>query len=138
MFKRPEEIIVLVLAALWVALTYFTATYIGTNVYTIFLITGLTLAWAVICFILWQRNLSGAIWPFFLGCLVACWWPILDWFAIKDFIVPGAESQTLVIAKPWYAGWTFKIILATIPVILGYVFKWKRARQRQFEQASSF
>lgn len=138
MFKRPEELIVLILGLLWVALTYFLTASFGADTYTVLLITGLTLVWAVVCFVLWQKNLSHMIWPLFLGCLVACWWPLLDWFAIKDFIIPGAESQAIVVAKPWYAGWTFKIILALIPVGLGYFIKLKRARQNKIKTASSF
>ena len=49
MFKRPEEIIVLVLAVIWVVLTYFIAAFLGADTYTIFLITGLTLVWAGVC-----------------------------------------------------------------------------------------
>ena len=138
MFKRPEEFIVFVLGLLWVAFTYFLTTYFGANTYTSLVITGFTLLWAVVCFVLWQRDLSRMIWPWFLGLLVACWWPFLDWFAIKDFIVPGAESQAIVVAKPWYASWTFKIILALIPVALGYFIKFKRARQTKIDTASSF
>ncbi|MCP1660222.1 hypothetical protein [Neisseria perflava] len=138
MFKRPEELIVLILAVLWIVLTYFLAAYTGAAAYTVLLISVLTAVWAVVCFFLWQRGLSRLIWPLFLGALVACWWPWLDWYAVKDFIAPGAESQAIVVAKPWYAGWTFKIILAAIPVALGYAFKWKRARQTKISINSSF
>ena len=34
MFKRPEELIMAVLAALWVVLTYFAASYFGAPVHT--------------------------------------------------------------------------------------------------------
>ena len=138
MFKRPEEIIVLVLGLLWVVLSYFLAGYLGADTGTTLMITGLTLIWAAVCFILWQRNLSRPIWPLFLGFLVACWWPFLDWFAIKDLIVPGAESQAIVVAKPWYASWTFKNILALIPVALGYFVKFRTARKQKITAASSF
>ena len=75
MFKRPEEIIVLILALLWVALSYYFAAILISDAYTILLITVLTFVWAAICFLLWQRNLSRHIWPLFLGRLVACGWP---------------------------------------------------------------
>ena len=58
MFKRPEEIIVLVLALLWVALSYYFAAILILDAYTILLITVLTFIWAIACFLLWQRNLS--------------------------------------------------------------------------------
>ncbi|WP_373796716.1 hypothetical protein [Neisseria dentiae] len=125
MFKRPEELIVAVLAALWVVLTYLIANYFGAPAQTKLLISALTLICAAVCFVLWQRNLSRAVWPFFPGLLVACWWPYLDWVAVRDILVPGAESSAIVISKPWYASWTFKIIIAIVPVVLGYAVKWK-------------
>lgn len=129
MFKRPEELIVLSLGLLWLALTYFISNYMGLPTYTVFLITGLTLAWVIVCFSLWQKGFSPLIWPFFLGFLVACWWPFLDWFAIKDIIVPGSESEAIIITKPWYATWSMKLILAATPIILGYFIKWKQSRK---------
>ncbi|MBF0803439.1 MULTISPECIES: hypothetical protein [Neisseria] len=125
MFKRPEELIVAVLAALWVVLAYLAADYLGAPAQTKLLISALTLICTALCFILWQRNLSRAVWPFFLGMLTACWWPYLDWMAVRDILVPGAESSAIIINKPWYAGWTFKTILAAAPVVLGYAVKWK-------------
>lgn len=67
----------------------------------------------------------------FLGCLVACWWPMLDWLAVKDIIVPNSEAAAIVVAKPWYAGWIFKSFLALLPVVAGYAFKWKKSRNVQ-------
>ena len=58
MFKRPEEIIVLILALLWVGLSYYFAAILISDAYTILLITVLTFVWVAICFLLWQRNLS--------------------------------------------------------------------------------
>ncbi|STZ76423.1 hypothetical protein [Bergeriella denitrificans] len=134
MFKRPEELIVLVLALLWVALTYFGAASLGADAATVFLITGLTLAWAAVCFLLWQRNLSRLIWPFFLGALAACWWPLADWYAVKDLPAAAAAQAEM----PWYAGWTFKGIWAALPVLLGYTFLWKRTRRRKLAEAANF
>ncbi|MDO4641152.1 MAG: hypothetical protein Q4A84_05545 [Neisseria sp.] len=130
MFKRPEELIMAVLAALWVVLTYFLAGYIGAPTQTALLIAALTLIWAGVFFMLWQRGHSAWSWPVFLGLLVACWWPALDWYAIRNLVAAGVASETIVIGKPWYASWTFKIILAVVPVVLGYGFKWKIARKK--------
>lgn len=129
MFKRPEEFIMAILAALWVVLTYFLADYLGAPTAPTLLITALSLIWAIVFFIVWQRNASRLIWPLFLGLLVACWWPFLDWYAVSDILVPGASTDTIVIAKPWYATWTFKLIIAAIPVLLGYAVKWKMKRK---------
>jgi len=117
MFKRPEEIIVLILALLWVALSYYFAAILISDAYTILLITVLTFVWAAICFLLWQRNLSRHIWPLFLGSLVACWWPYFTWLASD---VPEGT---------WYSGWTFKSIIALIPVVAAYIFKWKQRKK---------
>ena len=129
MFKRPEEFIMAILAVLWVVLTYFLADYFGAPTHTALLITALTLIWAVVFFIVWQRNVSRLVWPLFLGLLVACWWPFLDWYAVSDILVPGASTDTIVIAKPWYATWTFKLIIAAIPALLDYALKWKMKRK---------
>lgn len=118
MFKRPEEIIVLILAVLWIAGTYFLAALFGADAYTVLKITALTLLWSATSFLLWQKNLSRHIWPLLLGCLTACWWPYLN-----QSVAPGS--------LPWYASWTFKTILALIPVTAGYLFKWKQYRQRK-------
>lgn len=129
MFKRPEELIVAILAILWVVLTYFSANYFGAPTQTSLLITALTLIWAAVCFVLWQRNLSRYIWPCFLGLLVACWWPFLDWFAISGLVPAQSVSETIIVAKPWYATWAFKIIIALVPAAIGYFIKWKRSRK---------
>ncbi len=63
-----------ILAALWVVLTYFIADYLGAPTHTALLISALTLIWALVFFILWQRNitpdLAGVSRPFG-GLLVA-------------------------------------------------------------------
>lgn len=128
MFKRPEELIMAVLAALWVVLTYFAASYFGAPVHTALLICTLTLIWAAILFLLWQRDRIRLIWPLFLGLLTACWWPLLDWYAVSKFVEPGAVADTIVINKPWFASWTFKIILALVPTVAAYAVKYKHYR----------
>lgn len=129
MFKRPEELIMVVLAALWVVLTFFLASYFGAPTYTALLIAALTLIWGAVFFMLWQRNKTAWLWPVFLGLLVACWWPFLDWYAVRDLVAAGVANETILVAKPWYATWTFKIIAAVIPVVLGYGMKWKTSRK---------
>lgn len=136
MFKRPEELIVLVLALCWVGLTYFAAAAFTGDTYTTLLISGLTLAWALVCFALWQRNLSRLIWPLFIGTLVACWWPLLDWFAFKDYA--DSTQEALAIDAPWYTGWTFKLILAIVPTLFAFYWRWQRARRRRLAEAANF
>ena len=57
--KKPEEIIMAVLAALWVILTYFVLTYIGAHLETSLTITGLTLLWCVVAFVLVRHQRRG-------------------------------------------------------------------------------
>lgn len=129
MFKRPEELIMAVLALLWVVLTYFLAAYFAAPTQTALLITVLTLVWAAVFFGLWQRNKTNLIWPLFLGLLVACWWPFIDWLAIHSIVTPEAAGETIVVNKPWYDSWTAKGILSAIPTALGYLFKWKQHKK---------
>ena len=58
MFKRPEEIIVLILALLWVGLSYYFAAILISDAYTILLITVLTFVWAAICFFFMATQLK--------------------------------------------------------------------------------
>lgn len=125
MLSKPEEFIMAVLASLWVVLTYFMASYAGMPVHTALLITVLTLLWALVLFLLWQRNRTRLLWPVFLGLLVACWWPALDWLAVKDLLIPGVESSTIILNLPWYATWTAKLIYALLPILGGYAMMWK-------------
>ncbi|HFC6393979.1 hypothetical protein [Neisseria bacilliformis] len=129
MFKRPEEFIVAVLAALWVAASYFAAARFGAPAHTALLIAVLTLLWAIVFFLLWQRERTRLLWPLFLGLLAACWWPMLDWYAVRGIVPPETAGEMIVIAKPWYASWTFKIILALIPAAAGYAWMFKTSRR---------
>ena len=131
MFKRPEEFIMAILAGLWVALTYFIVHYLGAVTQTSLMITGFTLLWSIAFFALWQRNLTRAIWPLFIGLLVACWWPYLDWMSIRNLLLPGAETDTIILAKPWYAIWTFKLILSVIPTLLGYLLMFQQRKKNK-------
>lgn len=134
MFKRPEELIMAALAVLWVVLTFFVASYWGLPTQTALLITVLTLVWAAVLFLLWQRNLSYHIWPVFLGLLVACWWPFWDWYAVRDIVAVGGLDESIVVSKPWYATWTFKLILAAVPIAFGYWLKWRMAQKRRLAE----
>jgi hypothetical protein len=129
--KKPEEIIMAVLAALWVILTYFVLTYIGAHLETSLTITGLTLLWCVVAFVFWQKNLMAWLWPVFIGLLIACWWPFWDWFAIKDVVDTSRIGDTLLMTKPWYATWAFKFAIAIVPTLIAYVAAWKLAQKRK-------
>lgn len=131
MMKKPEEFIVAVLGALWVVLTWVVAAYFGIPAQTALLITVLTLLWTIVVYLLWARALLGWVWPIFLGLLVACWWPALDWLAIRDVLTPDAQTGTIILNKPWYATWTFKFILALVPVALGYGAAFMAVRKRK-------
>lgn len=132
MFDRPEEIIMAVLAALWIVATYVLASAFGASAKYIWLITGLTAVWSLVSFLLWQGNRTHLLWPLLLGLLVACWWPYLDWIAVRNLAPAAATADgVIVLQKPWYASWTFKLILSALPLIGGYVWKFYAARQRK-------
>lgn len=115
-----------ILAGLWVVLTYFICAYADMPTDTNLVITLFTLIWGIVFFLMWQRNQTRRIWPVFLGLLVACWWPSLNWIAYKDIVIPNNNVSTVIIHLPWYASWTAKFIYALIPVIAGYAWKIKR------------
>ncbi|EFE48845.1 hypothetical protein NEIELOOT_02436 [Neisseria elongata subsp. glycolytica ATCC 29315] len=83
--------------------------------------------------LLWQRDRIRLIWPLFLGLLTACWWPLLDWYAVSKFVGPGAVADTIVINKPWFASWTFKIVLALVPTVAAYAVKYKHYRNHRHD-----
>ena len=129
--RKPEEFIIAVIGILWVILSYFIADYLGAPTQPPLLICVLSLLWVIVAFAVWQRHWMDWVWPVFLGLLVACWWPLLDWLAIKDIILPSANTDTIVIAKPWYDTWTFKIILSIVPMLIGYAAKWRLSSARK-------
>ena len=131
MFQKPEEVIMAILAAAWVVLTYFLAGWTGATAKYVLLISGLTAGWAVVAFWLWRAGWADELWPLLLGGLVACWWPWLDGFALRHIVAPAA-GEVLVVGKPWYASWLFKIILALLPVVGGYVYKWRKGQKPKF------
>ncbi|WP_274572106.1 hypothetical protein [Neisseria leonii] len=133
MFKRPEELIMAALALLWVVFSYFAVSYLGAPAQTALLTAALTLIWATVFFLLWQRNLTRLIWPLFLGLLTACWWPVLDWFAVRGLVAPEAFGDTIIVQKPWYASWTFKLIAAAVVALSGYGFKWKQYKKHTID-----
>ena len=130
--KKPEEIIMAVLAALWVILTYFVLNYFGTDIVTTLTITGCSLLWVIVAFVFWQKSLMAWLWPIFIGLLVACWWPILDWLY---FHLSGMDTSLInevtMVEKRWYATWTFKLFIAIIPTLIAYVAAWKLAQKRK-------
>lgn len=132
MFKRPEELIMAIFALLWVGLAYFVAGWAtAASVKYTWWITGLNLVWVVVAFLLWQADRIRLIYPILLGALVLCWTPWLDWFMVRH-VVPAADGSVLLPARPWYATWTFKLVLTILPIIGGYVWQWRRHRQRQW------
>ena len=128
MFKRPEELILAVIAVIWLIITFFIGRYVGMDSAGIIKTVAATALWSFVLFILWQKDRLNFIWPWFVGLLIACWWPYLDWLAKKDM---PAETigDALIISAPWYATRKFKLILAFVPVVAAYIFMWKKHRQ---------
>lgn len=131
MLNKPEELIMAFLLAVWVVLTYCAAAYAtGASVKYVFLITGFTALWSVVSFILWQAGRANGLYPVLAGALVACWWPWLDWLAVRGVAATG--NDVLVVVKPWYASWWFKLTLVALPIVGGYVRQWRKSQKPNF------
>lgn len=120
--KRPEEIMMAVLLAVYAVLTYMAAAYLlEARTETALLVALLTLVVLLPAFLLWQRNRAAWLWPCLLGLLAACWWPYFDGLAVKDTAVPlTGLHDAATVDLPWYATWTFKLLLAAMPIAGGY------------------
>ena len=130
MFNKPEELIMAVLAGLWVVASYFLAGFTGASAKYVFLITGLTLGWSALSFTVWRADRLSAWWPVLLGLMAACWWPWLDWLVVRG-VVPESSNGVIVLNKPWYASWTFKLTVSLLIAAAGYAYKWQRGRRRR-------
>ena len=124
MFKKPEEILMAILALLWVGMNYYFAGIATAAAlkYT-FIITGSVLVWTVISFYLWRRDWIYRGLPVLVGLYVGCWTFWLDWFAEGKTAADGSSI--------WYTSIWFKLVLMVLPMIVWYAWSWKRARQRQ-------
>ena len=80
MMNKPEEVIMACLAVLWVVITYVLIRFTGAQWSYVLMVTGFTAVWAFVAFVLWQAGRIEKIYPLLIGALVACWWPLLDWF----------------------------------------------------------
>jgi uncharacterized membrane protein (UPF0136 family) len=128
MLNKPEEFIMSILAGIWVVLTFIFCRYLRLPTDTGMLVTTLTLLWALIFFLLWQRGKSRKIWPIFLGLLVMCWWRAIYWSASINIL----NADNIIINNvSWYGTWPALIIYALIPVIAGYSLKWYRHKKQK-------
>lgn len=121
MLNKPEEFIMSILAGIWVILTFIFCRYLRLPTDTGLLVTTLTLLWALVFFLLWQRGNSRNVWPIFLGLLVICWWRAIYWSASINVLNADNSIQNNV---SWYGSWPALIIYAIIPIIGGYTYKW--------------
>ena len=128
MLNKPEEFIMAVLAGIWVVITFIICRYLHLPTDTGLLVTTLTLIWALVFFLLWQRGRTCKIWPVFLGLLVMCWWRAICYSSTEIILNNDNSTSTLV---HWYGSWTALIIYALIPVIAGYGFKWWQHKRRK-------
>lgn len=118
MFNRPEEMIMAILALLWLGFQYWLAAWAtGATVFYTFMITGLVALWTLAAFFFWKKDLIYRYFPIFLGLLVACWTPWLNYLAAG--------------AAVWYTGWMFKATLVIMPIVVGYAWLSKRNHQRR-------
>ena len=83
-------------------------------------------------FVAWQMGVFRKWFlPFVAGAFVACWYPLLDWIAIKKHLPQGLTADTPIIFNaPWYASWTFKLSLTAAVIVASGIWLWiKRKKQ---------
>ncbi|MCG7657381.1 hypothetical protein [Wielerella bovis] len=124
MFQKPEEIIMAILAVLWVALNYYAAgiATAASLKYT-FLISGCVLLWTIVSFWLWRSERILRLYPVLLGLFIGCWTFWLNYFAQGK---TAADGSTI-----WYATGWFKLILVIVPIVASYAWLWRRQHQRK-------
>ena len=86
MLNKPEEFIMAVLAGIWVVITFIICRYLHLPTDTGLLVTTLTLIWALVFFLLWQRGRTCKIWPVFLGLLVCAGGVLFTTLLLKLFL----------------------------------------------------
>lgn len=120
MFKKPEEIILAILAVAWIVLTYFINHWLGVNSGITIQIMLYNMAWVVIIYIVWKKDKIYSTWPIFIGFLMAAWTPILTWYAQKN---AGYTSNIDLVCgpMPWFATWYFKFGLVISANIIAYI-----------------
>jgi hypothetical protein len=60
-----------------------------------------------------------AVWPLLLSLLWLCWWPALDYWAVKDLPSVVAPEEML----PWWDSWYTKWGVLVGVAVLGYLVK---------------
>ncbi len=126
MFNKPEEIIMAVLALLWVAASWFLAALFAMPAHYVILITALNAVWIAAVFRLWQTERIYPLLPVAAALFTACWWPCLDGWAENS-------SYLHTDGTVWYATWTFKFTTAALVLIVGYIWKWRRYRKLKMQ-----
>ncbi|MDK4697849.1 hypothetical protein QDY71_08845 [Kingella negevensis] len=122
MFNKPEEILMAILAAIWMGANYYLAALATSAMpkYT-FMITIAVVVWTCLTFWLWHKEVLFRVYPIMLGLLVGCWTFWLDWFT------QGVNPA------PWYATWWFKLILVALPIVGFYGKEWANRHKRQLK-----
>ena len=125
MFQEPEDFILAAFAIVWTGVTFLLCKqFIAMDLSGSLKVTIATGVLLTALFVAWQMG----VWrkwflPLIAGAFVACWWPLLDWIAIKKHLPQGVAANTPIIFNaPWYASWTFKLSLTAAVIVAGFVW----------------
>ena len=133
MFQEPEDFILAAFAIVWTGVTFLLCKqFIGMDISGSLKVTIATGVLLAALFVAWQMGVFRKWFlPFVAGAFVACWYPLLDWIAIKKHLPQGLTADTPIIFNaPWYASWTFKLSLTAAVIVAGFVWLWvKRKKQ---------
>ena len=120
MFQEPEDFILAAFAVVWTGVSFLLCKqFIGMDLSGSLKVTIATGVLLAALFVAWQMG----VWrkwftPLMAGAFVACWWPLLDWIAIKKNMPQNFVADTPIIFNaPWYASWTFKLSLTAVGIV---------------------
>ncbi len=115
---KPEEIILAILGVLFIGgMAYFIHGYYALPL-PFGLYSSLSIAlWTITLFMLWKYNALTWLWPIWVGLFVACWFPLLGYWAQST---AAGQTDAFLLTTPWYDTWTTKIILFVAPTLIAY------------------
>lgn len=125
MFQEPEDFLLAAFAIVWTGVTFLLCKqFIAMDFSGSLKVTIATGVLLTALFVAWQMG----VWrkwflPLIAGAFIACWYPLLDWIAIKKHLPQGVVANTpIVFNAPWYASWTFKLSLTAAVMVVGFVW----------------
>ena len=133
MFQEPEDFILAAFAIVWTGVTFLLCKqFIGMDISGSLKVTIATGVLLAALFVAWQMGVFRKWFlPFVAGAFVACWYPLLDWIAIKKHLPQGSTADTPIIFNaPWYASWAFKLSLTAAVIVASGIWLWVKGKKQ--------